>query len=93
MSKHTPGPWEIYTHNPDGSGLHIKSTKGGVIAKLFNPGLREMLEANARLIAAAPELLDACEDVLYGINHKIDDNAIKRMTNWLQQAISKAKGE
>ena len=74
MSKHTPGPWEIY---PDGDRKHIlragtlefispSYTKADWIAELDPDGTghdEDETEANARLIAAAPALLDACQAI------------------------------
>ena len=58
MSKHTPGPWEagrlagpdqwMVSGGPDGNRTSIADVSG---------------EANARLIAAAPDLLRACKYV------------------------------
>jgi hypothetical protein len=52
MSGHTPGPWSI---RPD-SGVEIFGPDGQWIMTIYRT--REELLANARLIAAAPELLD-----------------------------------
>lgn len=66
MAEHTPGPWQI-KHAVDGSG-DVGITAAGlrnVLAECFfafrDPGEREHgeAEANARLIAAAPDLLAA----------------------------------
>ena len=54
--KHTPGPWKIAR----GEGLLVWSARGLCIADCSNPvafGPAEK-EANARLIAAAPDLLE-----------------------------------
>ena len=63
MSKHTPGPWFVQ----DGYLTIYNLSEGTVgttcaIAKVLReqPG-DDQAEANARLIAAAPELLEACE--------------------------------
>ncbi len=50
--KHTPGPWHL-------NGVDtIISVKGNrTVAKVFHP------EADARLIAAAPELLEALDEI------------------------------
>ena len=62
-AKHTPGPWEV-------CGGHFVCSASGVLTASAdsaesNAGL-DVLEgfANARLIAAAPELLDACRALL-----------------------------
>jgi hypothetical protein len=50
-SKHTPGPWHLFPKNP----LCIEARDGNVA--LVN--LARSSEADARLIAAAPDLLEA----------------------------------
>ena len=71
MIEHTPGPWKPYEDGP----LTIVTAEGDTIAGVYDgtlpwnktnvslPG-----EANARLIAAAPDLLEACEVALETIN-------------------------
>ncbi|SEJ54970.1 hypothetical protein [Frateuria terrea] len=64
MSKHAPGPWYVVTKaaNPywrcDGTEV---SSEYGRIADCGSDGMRalDVCQANARLIAAASELLDA----------------------------------
>lgn len=53
MSKHTPGPWKVAAI--PGAVIAVDNT---TIAKVFY-GERSVCDANARLIAAAPELLEA----------------------------------
>ena len=53
MSKHTPGPWKVSS-----SGNDIENAYGAGVCALYAD---ESSEANARLIAAAPELLEALE--------------------------------
>lgn len=66
MSKHTPGPWELeiitsaYVTACDGT--HIADVHHGSTATAKAEG-----SANARLIAAAPELLEALEFVIRGV--------------------------
>ena len=50
---HTPGPWEVYQLGKDSHKM-IASKCGKRIAK-------HVPNANARLIAAAPELLEQCK--------------------------------
>ncbi len=67
---HTPGPWQALDNNHTGIDIDIKHEPfaGGTIATIWNgadddaPG--EMEWANARLIAAAPDLLAACNELL-----------------------------
>lgn len=55
MNKHTPGPWDA--DEEDFSIYQIETSDQ--IAEVFSHHPPEELEANARLIAAAPELLEA----------------------------------
>jgi hypothetical protein len=95
--KHTPGPWEFYPASkmhPPGSdhnyGRIVWACGRGEVAQ--TPGLYNDAEddANARLIAAAPDLLEALCNVLSYVPHgdmpvTIYDNA--------RAAIAKAEGK
>lgn len=80
--KHTKGEWELSKfHN----GVHIYCG-GKKIASIWNAlfSIREV-EANAKLIAAAPDLLRACEIMFHGSNINLDqkvmlDTTIKNAT-------------
>ena len=81
MSKHTPGPWNWENYN---GIIHVflENTFGTPsVCKLIG----ENQEDNARLIAAAPELLDALDALI---------NAPWSGTNVdkARAAIAKAKG-
>lgn len=56
MTTHTPGPWHV------SNGVQIRSAKHQ-IAKVWSMRGGEG-NANARLIAAAPDLLEACHVAL-----------------------------
>lgn len=63
-AKHTPGPWSFRTDGVTGdNGIHADGT--GIFAEAFadirraGEDARDEAHANARLIAAAPELLAA----------------------------------
>jgi hypothetical protein len=62
-TQHTPGPWDTETK---GSKHFIDGADGLTVAYLDRSGVRERaeIEANIRLIAAAPELLAALKDLL-----------------------------
>lgn len=57
-AKHTKGPWRISQN----VSRHVIGPKGGVVTcgelTWDGPGSTEVADANARLIAAAPEMLD-----------------------------------
>ena len=65
MGEHTKGPWAWY-ENPSG-GCRVQTTGVGIADVLSRAGVpppvQESCAANARLIAAAPELLEALERV------------------------------
>ena len=96
MAKHTPGPWiASATNSKFGSwGVFTKGAMYGVL-DASAPGINS--EANARLIASAPELLEALKAVSNAANvcaAKDEANAnywfaIQRQVN---QAIAKAEG-
>jgi hypothetical protein len=83
--KHTPGPWEIDSILGD----TVIANGENVIA--FLPLATQNREANVRLIAAAPELLDACKAVLSALeSHQAYD---KDMRPVLRAAIRKTEIE
>jgi hypothetical protein len=101
MSKHTPGPWEwgdghrgLYGQ---GEGrqrevLTFESYEGMWLSYTDNQ------EANARLIAAAPDLLEALECMIIGaaacaIPHPKEREVIQEAVNMAIAAKRKAKGE
>jgi hypothetical protein len=88
--KHTPGPWTALK-----TVVAMKQNlKVGVLTgKIDFPA--EELEANARLIAAAPELLEALEYVSMnlGLGQGQIDPKIVELQKTMKAAIAKAKGE
>ena len=82
MSKHTPGPW----HTAGEQGVQIRSAKDQ-IAKVWTMRGNEW-KANARLIAAAPDLLEALQDM-------VSDHASLSAATlaFARAAIAKAMGE
>lgn len=92
---HTPGPWKaqgnaIWT-DTDTTPFRVADVT--VSAPMNNIDHK----ANANLIAAAPELLEACEYVLELIEQhstEMSEAGVPQgtMQNWLEVAIKKAKG-
>lgn len=71
MSKHTPGPWETQPLNKTEEAVFIIGSNLGGLVGAAHPWPTEIdnedysrVEANARLMAAAPELLAALQLVL-----------------------------
>ena len=93
MSGHTPGTWVMVTDST-GSPQHIKSEKYTTVCSFLtsvkrNCGVEE-LAGNARLIAAAPDLLDALKEIEKYMRADFDDMP---MSSKARAAISKATGE
>ncbi len=94
MSKHTPAPWHL-TENSDGLARGIHGAHGPVLVNIVNWGgisraNSENGQANARLIAAAPDLLEALVAVNDFISGKPD--AVEPF-GLVRAAIEKATGE
>lgn len=102
MSKHTPGPWK-----DKGSLIgwfDIENFEGKEIAWISNVPVRnlEEAEANARLIIAAPELLEACKKALVELESYLCDcteyeapenvDVLEKTIGWVKDAIAKAEG-
>ena len=89
--KHTPGPWEAHkTHYGDDRTWDVSSPLRTVATINDGDGLAE---ANARLIAAAPELLEALEILVAPDDGKIRVDEIKSNFAKGKAAIRKARGE
>ena len=63
MTKHTPGPWNV-------TKLYVRKQDGGLGASINDLWQKQKtpkaeMDANARLIAAAPDLLAALEELLW----------------------------
>ena len=96
--KHTPGPWqfdEVATTCGRafriGAGEMLKAGKGCcIIYDDYHGNPENERKANARLIAAAPDLLDACDfalTILEGMG-----NGSGGAANACRAAIAKAEG-
>lgn len=85
--KHTPGPWHANTplREEDCTDVTIREPKHGHLVATVAAG-----KANAKLIAAAPDLLDALTTIAKQFEIRGDD---KRLLAIARAAIAKAKGE
>ena len=100
MSNHTPGPWvfECEDFGTYGSNFWLESKSGDEIicqGETEHDGVLikgEDFVANARLIAAAPELLDVLEETVYMRGIPDDDEDRNGYEKRLMAAIAKAKG-
>ena len=102
MKTHTPGPWE---YRPSKTG-HCAVWPCGCserVADVYAPlddRFAAPAQCNARLIAAAPDLLEACKaardtlDRLMGDTDLDDDTSLEMRTfKMLNVAIAKAEGK
>ena len=90
MSKHTPGPWSFYDDSNNGKTNRVEIVAiGKTVARIYHSVPAEDLP-NARLIAAAPDLLEACKALL-----AITDsfNLHGPATGDARAAIAKSQGE
>lgn len=67
MNAHTPGPW-VAVELP--TAIAIKSHMGNV-ANIQRGSMRDQQQANARLIASAPDLLAALKSVMEMMDDEI----------------------
>lgn len=69
-AKHTPGPWEACDPGDysdfDGNSRVILGDDMRIAVVQWSPANAEMDDANARLIAAAPDMLAALKNVAEG---------------------------
>lgn len=91
--KHTPGPWSVSFECVDPEWA-IVATRGGVV--IANVNADHLQDANARLIAAAPDLLEAVAGLIRlseAIRHSVGlgKNQLERIER-AKAAIAKAEG-
>ena len=92
-SNHTPGPWGIDI-NSVGEYLISAGPIGTPVDYLAVITNRKRSKANARLIAAAPELLEAVEAASdYFHDFTESDQEETDLAKLMRAAIAKAKGE
>lgn len=97
-TKHTPAPWEAATE--DGKlGVIGATSKGKFIAIVGITGEQGMdaeRKANARLIAAAPELLEALEYFCHAVTKPQNKHGMNMVSKAHEKAvgiIAKARGQ
>ena len=95
QQKHTRGPWSIggrniiIGHTPLLVEIATVNDGGLDLDDSDNEAAAAVVTANARLIAAAPDLLAACEAAL----RMVEGDGLPPNWDLLRTAIRKAKGE
>ena len=75
--KHTPGPWRANSSWIEGPKMALRVAAIDWPKRGSAPASKAEAEANARLIAAAPDLLAALEDVVFEDSDKSEVDRIK----------------
>jgi len=87
-----PGPWHL-AKGPSDHCLYVADIRGHRVAFPYGP------VANARLIAAAPDLLEACRGICAMIYHdknndeRIDLDQYEQAERACRRAVIKADGQ
>lgn len=102
--KHTKGPWKA--GRSDMATIHFPSDEDGYSSKWVYAGKKyiavasgrdveewDEVMANARLISAAPDLLEACQALLAHLSSDGDDDKDDDALERIEWAIAKATGE
>lgn len=95
-TQHTKAPWEIEYDNSDcNSGGQWYNVGPAKVEFPYNCGEKSQAEAkaNTKLIAAAPELLEALKDLVIFDNdsmefHNINDKGLKKAVLAIKKATS-----
>lgn len=94
MSKHTPGPWreEFVSDKTWHKGVYDVNGNEVALVKVKSALTAQRRDADARLIAAAPDLLDALKTCLLIVEHLASESAPSTIAE-ARAAIAKATGD
>lgn len=81
--KFTKGPWEVGADSTSGQYIVAKFDESLVIVAESYPDGNQDFEANARLIAAAPTLLEQLEALVFELS------ACEKAGNWKIEAVQR----
>src|SRR5436309_8297450 len=100
---HTPGPWKVYDHQvsdfPRRISIQTNERYPETLADLRLKSITDLpVEANARLIAAAPDMLAVLETTVAALEYwfprwRDPAGPTSAMMNQARAAIARAKGE
>ena len=99
-AKHTPGPWKICEYSWSDTGIYPNGENSWPVCKLniyqateeTQSKLESIMDANARLIATAPELLEMCKSCAEDLAFS-KENCDKELRQQLLSVIAKAEGD
>lgn len=98
MSAYSPGPWKLQEWTArdsdgavEGGGMQVVDANGHMISACTVEGSSEQEEADARLIAAAPDLLAAAMEVAEWVTQRPKTHPYDAFKA-LEAAIAKATG-
>ncbi len=95
-TKHTPGPWKVLPESEASNPFIVASSETGLsVADCYCP-IGGNNQANARLIAAAPELLEALRRIDTGqemTGNFAHADTVLRYQEIARAAIAKATGQ
>jgi hypothetical protein len=86
---HTPGPWTPHSFSHGLKDVPIRADNGRNVANVSNCDGRELV-ANSRLIAAAPELLEALTRIAEELDTEFDSMEKHIAVKIARAAIAKA---
>ena len=91
--QHTPGPWQTAR---SGYGERLWTVYADMGSDIVTVAL-EASEANAHLVAAAPDLLFACQDALSFVRYALatgtdTPDGARRLEDLLRAAVARATG-
>lgn len=92
-SKHTPGPWLVQMEWQGEPVVALVANPGRSVYVVSEDGPPRNGEANARLIAAAPELLEALKALQkVGVLNPTNSPRVNQAISDMVAAIKKAEG-
>jgi hypothetical protein len=96
--EHTPAPWTLTRTHSGAGDLVVEGAEGFVATPWLMPDSEDEMLANACLIAAAPELLEAAKQLLQAISAEagtcaeVSPPVREQICSDARDAIAKAEG-
>src|SRR5688500_9978332 len=96
MAKHTAGVWSVYKYTtPKGLVQTIVTTTGANICRVDIAGRKGNPDADANLIAAAPEMYEALRAAIeefYWLQNYVEGSHERNLYQQMKAALTKAEG-